>query len=284
MSGSDNPQENVNDTTDLSEPNASEDEPGTQAGRDAPPESNAIEAVTTPGQPETADVPIEPADEAIDEPIGEGGAVEDPARPQVAMVSAASADSSASDLLSRYFPAEANATWEYQVQVFRSGREPQEAKATKSIAGTKTVAGKEYVRFVTESPLRAPDQLYRIDSDGVYAVVQGTEGKEMLVLPARPDIKKQWSGDAVPVIKGLKANAAMGEVCKTDAGEFKDCIHVAMEMTVVARTLFGQSEDPVRFDRWFAPGVGMVKEIREGGVEGKANYLKTISTLTRWND
>jgi hypothetical protein len=68
--------------------------------------------------------------------------------------------------------------------------------------------------------------------------------------------------------------------CKTEAGEFKECIHVSLTMTVIQRSLFGgQTEVPVRIDRWFAPGVGMVKEVREGGVEGKANYLKTVSTL-----
>jgi hypothetical protein len=202
----------------------------------------------------------------------------------------AGADSTASRLAAdkgpdHYFPLKAEQRWEYDVEVVRADDPPQKLKAVKRVEGDREIAGKRYVKIVTEvtgGTLRIPDQYYRVADDGVYAAVQGAEGRELLILPARPDQQRSWQGEAKPAIEDLSGKAATGETFTHGANRFRDCIKVTLSMVVVERTLFGgERRVPVRFDRWFAPGVGMVREVRTVGEEGQTSYFRTDSQLVQ---
>lgn len=185
-------------------------------------------------------------------------------------------------LTTRCFPLDGNPRWEYEVEVTQAGKEPQRAKATRSLGGKKTIAGKEYVRVVTESTIPVPDQYCREASDGVYAAVQGAQGSELLILPADPARTDRWTGSAPPAVKSLEGRATVRERYRIGDREYTDCIKVSLTMTIVERGLFGSGKDvSVRMDRWFAPGIGMVAEIREVSAPGESNYLKSVSSLIR---
>jgi hypothetical protein len=153
----------------------------------------------------------------------------------------------------------------------------------KYVKGTRNVGAKKYWRVVTDASMRAPDQFYRVAEDGVYAAVSGAEGKELLVLPARFESKKEWTGEALPVVEDLVGTVAVEESWKHGTLEFDDCIKVSLTMTIIERSfLGGRNEVRTRLERWFAPGVGMVRELRIVGEEGEASSMRIDSQLTRW--
>jgi hypothetical protein len=182
--------------------------------------------------------------------------------------------------IARYFPLDSDRRWEYRVAIKEAGRELRKTTATKSVKGNKEISGKQYVRVTTQSAIPAPDQYYRLDDRGVYAAVDGAPGKELLILPAEAGSVGSWSGTAEPVIPEFSGSATVGETYRGDEQVFEGCIKVSLKMTVVQRSLFGATRIPVRFDRWFAPGVGMVAEVRETG-ETRDPAFRSVSELTR---
>jgi hypothetical protein len=187
----------------------------------------------------------------------------------------------------RYFPLETDRRWEYDVEVTRPDNAKQTLMAVKVIKGDRRIAEKAYVRVTTEvtgGSMRIPDQYYRVADDGVYAAVQGTEGQELLVLPAHPENLRSWRGEAEPAIAEIAGEVATDQTFTHGDRQFPGCIKVSLRMIVVERSFFGgQKKVPVRMDRWFAPGVGMVREVRIVGEEGESGYLKTDSRLARWS-
>ena len=187
--------------------------------------------------------------------------------------------------LDRYFPLQSDCRWEYEVEVTRSDDTRQTFTAVKLVKGDRTMAGKPYIRVVTEvtgGSMRIPDQYYRIADDGVYAAVQGADGRELLVLPAQPEQRRSWQGEAKPAITELSGEAAADQKLTLAAREYTGCVRVSLTMIVVERSFFGgEKEVPVRLHRWFAPSVGMVREVRTVGEEGGSGYLKTDSRLVR---
>jgi hypothetical protein len=185
-----------------------------------------------------------------------------------------------------YFPTPKQGRWHYDVEVSRPGKAAQKLSAVKYLKDSRQIGGKEYLRMVTEivdGTLPVPDQFYRVENRNVYAAVQGTEGKELLVLPANPDEQNTWSGDALPSIRRLSGSATLRQRFQHRSHEFGDCVKVSLTMTIVERSfLGGESEVPVRLDRWFAPGVGMVRELRVVDEEGKSNHMVTDSKLTEF--
>jgi hypothetical protein len=183
----------------------------------------------------------------------------------------------------QFFPLDDDLQWQYQVEITRTGREPQKVVATKSNKGTKRISGKEYVRVVTTTepalPRGFPDQFYRLGSKGVYAAVQGASGAELLILPADPAALRSWTGKAPPAITELVGKATVNESYRCEDRLYEGCVKVSLTMKIVERSLFGQRTVSVGMDRWFARGVGMVAEVREVGEKGKPNYVKTVSTL-----
>lgn len=189
--------------------------------------------------------------------------------------------------LDHYFPLQADCRWEYEVEVTRSDDTKQTFTAVKLVKGDRTIAEKAYVRVVTEvagGSMRIPDQFYRVAGDGVYAAVQGAEGQELLVLPASPQSRRSWRGEAEPAIAELTGETTTGQTLALAGRELSGCVRVSLAMVVVERSFFGgEKKVPVRLDRWFAPGIGMVREVRTVGEDGGSGYLKTDSRLVRWS-
>ena len=119
-----------------------------------------------------------------------------------------------------------------------------------------------------------------MDEDGVKAAVQGAEGKEILLLPSDPRSRKSWNAEAEPAIAGFSGEAAVDEVFQHRDHRYSACVKVSVKMTVVEKSVFGRRETPVHLQRWFAPGIGMVRELRIVGEEGKSNYMKSDCKLT----
>ncbi len=184
------------------------------------------------------------------------------------------------------FPLDQGSCWEYDVELVQGSGPPKTFKATKTVRGEKEVGGRRYVRLVTDTTgggMRIPDQLYRVCEQGVCAAVQGAEGKELLVLPANPRHGQSWRGEAEPAIIELSAETTLGETFAYEGSHFPGCVRVSLSMTVVERSFFGgEKKVPVRFIRWFAPGTGMVRELRIAGEEGAPGYLRTDSKLTKY--
>ncbi len=177
---------------------------------------------------------------------------------------------SAEALMSDFFPLSKGASWRYQVKVLDSNDETlSESTVERRVDGTKTIDGKDYFRLTTTTlsgtDTRAPDQHYRVTDEGVVAAVEGVAGKELLVLPKDPASKRNWTAEAPPVIKRVKASATVGEQVACGKDIVPDCIRVELDIVMRGGGLFGPSEVPVRIERWFASGIGMVRERRIAG-------------------
>jgi hypothetical protein len=184
-----------------------------------------------------------------------------------------------------YFPLPQDGRWTYDVIVTRPHEDPLKLTAVRSIDGTKKVGDRQYIRMVTNvtgGAIPMPDQLYRIAADGVYAAVEGTDGKELLVLPTNPAAKSSWNGDAPPTIGQLTAVAKTNETVTVGTATFENCIKVSLDMIVVQKSFFSETKTPVRMERWFAPGSGLVRELRAIGEEGKDGFIKIDSRLTHY--
>ena len=182
-------------------------------------------------------------------------------------------------VLSDYFPLGKGGQWQYEVVARRSGQ-VRTASATKEVAGTQSIGGRDYGRITTKvEPEGAlgpapPPQFYRVTKDGVYAAVQGAVGKELLVLPADPKSTRTWKGNALPAIKDLSGEATTGVTCDLGKQKYSGCIKVSLKMTVVVPRMFRSPlEVPVQMDRWFARGVGLVREVRDDGVSHTESKL-----------
>jgi hypothetical protein len=177
------------------------------------------------------------------------------------------ASQSSQPAASEYFPLSQGASWRYGVKVFNSdGEVVREATVEKCVEGVKTIGGKDYLRLTTKTlsgtNLRAPDQHYRHTGDGIFAAVEGVQGKELMVFPGDPHSQRSWTAAAPPVIKRVTAKVDLP--AETTCGEqvYRRCVHVDLDMVMRGGGFFGPSEVPVRIERWFAPGVGMVRERR----------------------
>jgi len=173
-------------------------------------------------------------------------------------------------LVSQFFPMPDGATWQYQLKVLDSkGETLSEATVERRVEGAKAIAGKDYARLTTTTlsgtDTRAPDQHYRVTKEGVVAAVEGVAGKELLVLPIDPSSHQSWSGEAPPIIKSVSASASIGEEVSIGNDVLTGCVRVDMDFVMRGAGLFAPREVPVRIERWFAPGVGMVRERRIAG-------------------
>jgi hypothetical protein len=173
-------------------------------------------------------------------------------------------------LASKYFPLVRGASWKYRLQVINEDNEVlSEAVVERVVDGTKTIEGKDYFRLATTTvsgtKMPAPDQHYRLTDEGVHAAVEGVKGKELLVFPSDPASKQSWSDEAPPIIKRVDAKVTVGEKVTCGANVFSDCIRVDLELLMRGGSFFSPSEVTVRIERWFAPGVGMVRERRIAG-------------------
>ena len=194
---------------------------------------------------------------------------------------AASAARTAAD----YFPLALSSRWEYDVEIQGPTGTSRSLSAVKRVQDQRQIGIHQYIRIVTEitaGGLRVPDQFYRVDADGLKAAVQGAEGKELLLLPTDPRSQKSWSGEAEPAIARFSGEAAVDQVFQHRDRQYSGCVTVSIKMTVVEKSVFGRRETPVQLQRWFAPGIGMVRELKIVGEEGKPNYMKSDCKLVRF--
>ena len=182
-----------------------------------------------------------------------------------------------------YFPLASASRWEYDVEIQGPGGTSQKLTAVKSVTGQRQIGAHQYDRIVTQvsgGSLRVPDQFYRLDDDGVKAAVQGAEGKELLLLPSDPRSLTSWSGEAEPAIAGFSGKAAVDQEFQHRDRRYSGCVTVSVTMTIVEKSVFGRRETPVQLQRCYAPGIGMVRELRIVGEEGKSNYMKSDCKLS----
>lgn len=174
------------------------------------------------------------------------------------------------EAVSSFFPLSDGASWRYELKVLDSdGKTLSEGVVERRVDGRKTIGGRDYFRLTTKTlsgtDTRAPDQHYRVTDDGVVAAVEGVEGKELLVLPKDPGSKRKWSGEAPPIIKHVEAVVTVGEQVACGSSVVKDCVRVDLDFVMRGGGFFAPSEVPVRIERWFASGIGMVRERRIAG-------------------
>ena len=177
----------------------------------------------------------------------------------------------AESLTSEFFPLAKGASWRYLVKVQDgNGETLSEATVERRVDGTKTIDGKDYFRLTTTT-LSGTDTTSAgsaLPCDGRRSrllAVEGVSGKELLVLPGIPASKRSWSGEAPPVIKRVEASVKVGEQVALGEDVVPDCVRVDLDIVMRGGGLFGPSEVPVRIERWFASGIGMVRERRIAG-------------------
>ena len=204
--------------------------------------------------------------------------------PDVSRATTAATAASGPIVLADYFPLGDALRWRYDVEVVQGQRDVQRMTAERRIVGTRNVGERQYQRFVTDvtgGAARLPEQSYRIDATGVFAAVDGAPGKEMLILPADPDRTPSWSAEAMPAVALCSGTVMTGETVEYNQRRYEKCVKVVLAMTIIEKSFFGgQSRVPVRMERWFAPRLGMVREVRVVGEEGQAGAMRIESTLT----
>ena len=224
-----------------------------------------VDMQETPGSAETrVDKPVEPA------PIPPSKKTPHVAKEDAMDQPTCSESTSDEGIVSRFFPLSNGASWHYQLKVLdSSGETLSEATVERRVEGTKSIGGKDYIRLTTTTlsgtDTRAPDQHYRVTDDGVVAAVEGVSGKELLVLPNDPGSKRSWSGEAPPIIKSVSAAVTVGERVACGEGVITGCVRVDLDFVMRGAGLFAPREVPVRIERWFASGIGMVRERRIAG-------------------
>ncbi len=173
-------------------------------------------------------------------------------------------------LVEQYFPLRPDASWHYRLRVTDGdGKLVAESTLAKTIRGTRELGGKQYWRVETETlsgqDAGALPQHYRVTPAGVVAAVAGAPGKELLVFPSAPDSNQSWTDTAPPAIKRVVAKVSTDQEVPSGAGNYSSCIYVDLDMVMPGSGLFSPAAVQVRIERWFAPGVGMVRERRTAG-------------------
>ena len=114
---------------------------------------------------------------------------------------------------------------------------------------------------------------------------KGLTAKRSSCCRPNPQAQRAWTGEALPAITRLSGEAVAGETFSHGSLEFRGCVKVSISMQVRETAFFArQGEVPVRLERWFAPGVGMVREVRTVSEESKPNYVKTDAKLAQFDE
>ena len=183
------------------------------------------------------------SDESVDR---ESGAVDRSASVEPAADSGPVSEPADVSSLSSYFPMDSDKRWEYQVEVHQAGTPPKKSTATKTVGDATAVEGKRYIQVMTKATMPVPPQLYRMTDDGIYAAVDGSPGNEMLILPADPKRKTNWTGSAPPIIKNLSGKATVNESYQAVNRKYENCIKVTLSMTIDPPGFFAPKNVPVR--------------------------------------
>jgi hypothetical protein len=170
-----------------------------------------------------------------------------------------------------YFPVKVGARWVYEL----NGREDTyvvtavERKKEETLVSVAILSGDE----------RQPRETWSVSERGLALLCLTPETRfdapqQELRLPAWPG--REWavktSGNFIERSESACTLAAV-EVVEVPAGKFRACRVETVLLTVEGRP----PKTPRRSTRWFAPGVGVVKDVMDDGDVVKTTVLKSFT-------
>jgi hypothetical protein len=188
---------------------------------------------------------------------------------------------------SNYFPLNKGWSWTYRVTTEYSREDESNQKwitinnlgeeifSDKSYFVRRTDTGIDYYHNFDEQGIfreglrTLVESSPRLDRDRRYILKSplniGTEWREisrpLLMLRVYPYRARAGKSAQVPMIYRI---VSMAETVTVPAGTFENCIQVVAEGSFVTYTdaISGETEIPMYIQEWYAPGVGLVKQIR----------------------
>ncbi|RKZ67759.1 MAG: hypothetical protein DRQ48_09390 [Gammaproteobacteria bacterium] len=188
---------------------------------------------------------------------------------------------------SDYFPLNKGWSWKYRVTTEYSNEDESNLDwITIENLGKEEFSGKSYFVRRTDTGI---DYYHNYDEQGIYreglrTLVEseprldrdrryilkspleiGTEWREisrpLLLLRVYPFRVRAGKTAQVPITYRI---ASMTETVTVPAGTFENCIKVMAEgsFTTYTDAISGETEIPLSIEEWYAPGVGLVKQVR----------------------
>ncbi len=171
-----------------------------------------------------------------------------------------------------YLPLRSGRIMHYQVTWSPPLGEPRSARATSTLTGGVSVAGKAYFKQVTEisgipfSPTTTV--YYRSGPEGVYQILEGDQDRpEWLYLPSRIVLGDTWR--ATTTQGELEFEAAAVEDVETASGTYRGCLKLLL---TIKGTLGTATEE-----QWLAPGVGFVKQADRNPLFSSTTLLEEVT-------
>lgn len=199
---------------------------------------------------------------------------------------------------SQYFPLQKGLEWTYEVTtVYPDSSQKEELKI--ETLGKQTFGDRSYYVRRTDSGI---DYYHNHDETGTYreglrTLVEfkprldrsprfvlklplevGTEWSEitqpMLFIRVHPYRQKVGKGSKVPLSYRIES---VTDTVTVAAGTFENCIKVVAEgkIEVYTNPVHGYSDIPFTIHEWYAPNVGLVKQVREELYDDKVSVLDT---------
>jgi len=198
-----------------------------------------------------------------------------------------------------YFPLAKGHAWDYHIAITTPYEKSQNTLRIKNL-GKKNIAGKEL--FVRRTSL-GTDYYFEHEMQNVNRVAKRTtvelqprfdeEKRYVLKTPLEPGTNWNYSGQPYLLDRPFPTDyelkriihfdmiykiISVDEEVTTEAGSFKNCLHVQGTAVVDIGRILTIVADEVKFttDEWYAPGVGLVKLRRFEDVDSKHAYGGTI--------
>lgn len=164
---------------------------------------------------------------------------------------------------SEYFPLQQGNWWIYG----KTGQDPDAPEITVKVTGKTKVEGVDCFIYETSigKRINRRDYLEQRPGEGIYSIKRevftGKGVKEffpqppdlLLKFPLKTGSSWEWDDDSVQQLKGFNIFEITGyEIVRTDAGDF-----LSFRLEVYQENIRG---DKLKTVRWFAKGVGMVRE------------------------
>ena len=201
-----------------------------------------------------------------------------------------------------YFPLDKGAAWEYIVSYKVRG----ELRSQKRILSNGTAVEVDEQRYYPRTDLNGHREFYQKTREGIVHV-DPVSGEKTLVLKYPLEQGQQWqtqsrirvlevTGAFVPTFKArlVRPVAVTYHIEKTDdsvavaAGTFNHCLRVHGKGRLFAGRTLQQfmGIDSINIDQteWYAPGVGLVKTVREEYTEPnefRNTYTRELQSYTR---
>jgi len=198
-----------------------------------------------------------------------------------------------------YFPLDKGRTYDYQIDITTPYNKSQDTLRIKNL-GQQIVDGKNL--FVRRTSL-GTDYFFKQEAQDVNRVAKRTtvelkprfdeEKRYVLKSPFEPGTKWNYSGQPYLLDRPFPTDyelkriihfdmtyevISVDEEVTTEAGSFKNCLHIQGTAVVDIGRILTIVADEVKFttDEWYAPGVGLVKLRRFEDVDSKHAYGGTI--------